>query len=114
VDPYGSSMRRVLVVTGWGVLGAVVAGALIVGAFAVAGTRLTQPASAVRIVPGSPLRPTTSDHHETEPTPTADGAPTSVPSPADDSSPVATGVVRSPTVPVPSPSEDGGAERGDD
>ena len=108
-------MRRIVVVVGWGMLGAVIAAALIGGAFAVAGTRLTQPASAVRVVGGPPLRSNPTDRHETASTPDDDGGgPTSEPSAEADPTPVTTSVVRAPTVPISPPSEDGGAERGDD
>jgi hypothetical protein len=106
-------MRRTFGVVAWGILGAVVAVALITGAFAVAGTRLTQPASAVRVVTGTPLRANMHDRHDADPTQTVDDTPASPSSVAPPASSVAA-VSRAPTVPVASPSEDGGAERHDD
>jgi len=114
VRAYGLPMRRIVGVVGWGVVGAVVAVALIAGAFAVAGTSLTQPASAVRVVTGPPLRPDTPDHHEAADPSPDEATSTSAPSPAGDASSVVTGVVgRSTSAPQP-PGEDGGPERGDD
>ena len=42
-------IRRALTGTGWGVGGVAVAAALIAGAFAVAGTSLTEPATPIRV-----------------------------------------------------------------
>ena len=42
-------IRRALTILGWGSAGAIVAAALISGAFAVAGTRLTEPAIPIRV-----------------------------------------------------------------
>lgn len=109
-------MRRTLGVIAWGALGAVVAVALISGAFVVAGSSLTQPASAVRVVTSTPLRANTPGRHENEsdPNSTDDASPTSAPPPTGEPSSVATSVVPASIVPVPTPSKDDGAERGDD
>jgi hypothetical protein len=108
-------MRRILGVIAWGVLGAVVAVALITGAFVVAGSRLTQPASAVRVVTTTPLRANTPDRHEADPNATDDPTPTPPPPPpTQEPSSVATTIVRTSTVTVPPPSKDGGPERHDD
>jgi hypothetical protein len=114
VAAYGRHMRRILGVIAWGVLGAVVAVALITGAFVVAGSRLTQPASAVRVVTTTPLRANTSDRHEADPNATDDPTPTPPPPPTQEPSSVATTIVRTSTVTVPPPSKDGGPERHDD
>ena len=42
-------IRRALTILGWGSAGIIVAAALISGAFAVAGTRLTEPATPIRV-----------------------------------------------------------------
>lgn len=42
-------IRRALTILGWGSAGVIVAAALISGAFAVAGTRLTEPATPIRV-----------------------------------------------------------------
>lgn len=118
-------MRRTFQVLAWGVLGAVLAAALIGGAFVLAGTSLTEPASAVRVV-GPPLRADRPDHHEPDRTPEVDGMPDAGnPSPA----PAAAGgspAAPMPTDPgagstvsmqgslVPAASDDGNVERGDD
>jgi hypothetical protein len=110
-------MRRIFGVVAWGILGAVLAAALIGGAFVLAGTSLTEPASAVRVTTGPPLRPDTSNRHETEPAPVANGTPPtgSTPAPPDDAPSLSTGTVRAPNSEVSTPSEDGGGpERGDD
>lgn len=119
-------MRHTLGVVAWGVLGAVVAVALISGAFVVAGSGLTQPASAVRVATDTPLRANTPDRHEkgndsssTEDAPTpssqTSSAPTWVaPTPAVEPSSVATTVIRTSSVPPPTQSKDGGAEHHDD
>jgi hypothetical protein len=90
-----------------------VALALIGGAFAIAGTRLTQPASEVHVVTGPPLRSETTDRQEAE-RPTAEGTPTSAPSPGTEPSSTVTATGRIPTAPPPTSTEDGGSERGDD
>jgi hypothetical protein len=114
VVAYGRPMRRILGVVAWGALGAVVAAALISGAFVVAGSRLTQPASAVRVVTSTPLRANTPDHHEHDTNSTDDTTPTSAPTPAPATSSVPTTVLPASIVPVPTPSKDDGVERGDD
>jgi hypothetical protein len=116
-------MRRSFQVFALGALGAVLAAALIGGAFVLAGTSLTEPASAVRVVVGPPLRADRTDRHEPDRTPEADrgdhspgpaaaGGSLSAPLPTDP------GVVGSaaavPGSPVPTSSDDGNAERGDD
>lgn len=87
--------------------------ALIGGAFAIAGTRLTQPASEVHVVTGPPLRSETTDRQEAQ-RPTTEGTPTSAPSPETEPSPTVTASGRIPAASPPSPTEDGGSERGDD
>lgn len=109
-------LRRGFSVVAWGGLGVALAAALIVGAFAVAGTRLTEPASAVRVT-GPPLRSEQRDPHDARPSEVATPSPThaststrSLAGEGDDGS--GTDAALS-----PSPSEDrgdGGAERGDD
>jgi len=42
-------VRRVFSVTGWSIAGVAVAASLVAGAFAVAGTRLTEPAVPIRV-----------------------------------------------------------------
>jgi hypothetical protein len=109
-------IRRGLGVVAWGALGVALAGALIVGAFAVAGTRLTEPATAVR-VSGPPLRPEPSRSHDARPS--DDGTASTSRSSTATRSPTAGGDDGSATAaPLsPSPSDDdrgGGTERGDD
>jgi hypothetical protein len=118
-------MRRIFQVLAWGVLGAVLAAALIGGAFVIAGTSLTEPASAVRVV-GPPLRADRPDRHEADRTPEANDTPdagspspdpaaasgsAAVPTPTD---PGAGSTVPVPGSPVPAASDDGNVERGDD
>ena len=67
-------MRRTFGVVAWGILGAALAAALIGGAFVLAGTSLTEPATAVRVV-GPPLRADRPDRHEPDRAPEADGTP---------------------------------------
>ena len=120
---YGSRMRRTFQVLAWGVLGAVLAAALIGGAFVLAGTSLTEPASAVRVV-GPPLRADRPDRHEPDHTPEAAGTPDAgTPSPpaavgGPSAAPMPTdlGAAGStvPSSPVPAESDDGNVERGDD
>ena len=118
--PYGPRMRHTLGVVAWGVLGAVVAVALISGAFVVAGSSLTQPASAVRVATGTPLRANMQpDRHETDPSatddaPTPSAQTTSAPTALVEPSSPATTVIRSSSVPRPTQSKDGGAEHHDD
>jgi hypothetical protein len=103
-------MRRILQVLAWGVLGAMLAAALIGGAFVIAGTSLTEPASAVRVV-GPPLRADRPDRHEPDHTPEADGTPdpgTPSPDPGAGSTGPLSGSL------VPAASDDGHVERGDD
>ena len=113
-------MRRTISVLAWGVLGAVVAAALIGGAFVVAGSSLTQPASAVRVVTSTPLRANTPDHHEhdtsspDDTTPTPAPATSPVPTSVAPASIVPASIVPASIVPVPAPSEHDGVERGDD
>jgi hypothetical protein len=107
-------MRRTVGVIAWGVLGAVVAVVLISGAFVVAGSSLTQPASAVRVGTSTPLRANTPDRHENDPNATDDAPTPSASTATVEPSSVAASVVHASTVPVPTPSKDGGAERGDD
>jgi hypothetical protein len=97
----------------WGILGAALAAALIGGSFMLAGTSLTEPASAVRVV-GPPLRADTSDRHEPDPTPAAPSDPSDGPTKTDGPSTTSTAAVRSPTSAVPTSADDGGPERGDD
>ena len=113
---YGPRMRRTLGVIAWGVLGAIVAVTLISGAFVVAGSSLTQPASAVRVETSTPLRASTPGRHENESDPNSsdDASPTSAPTPATEPSSIATSVVPASIGPLPTPSKDDGAERGDD
>ena len=114
---YGAPMRRIFGVVAWGILGAALAAALIGGAFVLAGTSLTEPASAVRVTTGPPLRPDTSDRHGTGPTPVGDGTPPtgSTTATLDDPPSPSTGTVQAPTSEVSSPSENGGGPgRGDD
>ncbi len=106
-------MRPVLRVVTWGVLGAALAGALIGGSFALAGTSLTEPASTVRVV-GPPLRADTPDRHGPDPTPAARSDPSDAPTTTDDPSTTPTSAVRSPASAVPASADDGGPERGDD
>jgi hypothetical protein len=118
-------MRRTFQVLAWGVLGAVLATALIGGAFVLAGTSLTEPASAVRVV-GPPLRADRPDRHGPDHTPEADGTPDAgnpSPDPAaaggSSSAPMPTGpgagsMVPVPGSPDPAASDDGNVERGDD
>jgi hypothetical protein len=82
----------------------------------VAGSRLTQPASAVRVVTSTPLRANTPDHHEHDTSSTDDTTPTptSTPTPAPATSSVPTSVVPASIVPVPTSSKHDGVERGDD
>src|SRR5512132_4163092 len=109
-------LRRGLSVVAWGGLGVALAAALIVGAFAVAGTRLTEPATAVRVT-GPPLRSEPRDPHDARPSDDATASPTHpstpTPSPAGGG-----GDASAADAPLsPSPSEDrgdGGTERGDD
>ncbi len=122
---YGAGMRRTFQVLAWGVLGAVLAAALIGGAFVLAGTSLTEPASAVRMV-GPPLRAVRPDRHEPDRAPDANDTPatgTSSPDPTaaggSPSAPLPTEPGPGSTVPVPgSPSttasDDDNVERGDD
>jgi hypothetical protein len=58
-------IRRTSVVVAWGAAGVALAGALIVGAFAVAGTTLTEPATPIR-VSAPALTPDPSTSHETD------------------------------------------------
>ncbi len=58
-------IRRTSVVVAWGAAGVALAGALIVGAFAVAGTTLTEPATPIR-VSAPALTPAPSASHETD------------------------------------------------
>jgi hypothetical protein len=58
-------IRRTSVVVAWGAAGVTLAGALIVGAFAVAGTTLTEPATPIR-VSAPALTPAASTSHETD------------------------------------------------
>ncbi len=58
-------IRRTAVVVAWGAAGVALAGALIVGAFAVAGTTLTEPATPIR-VSAPALTPAPSASHETD------------------------------------------------
>lgn len=107
-------MRPVLRVVMWGVLGAALAAALIGGSFVLAGTSLTEPASAVRVV-GPPLRADTSDRHEPDPTPAAARSePSDRPPATEDPSTTSTAPVGAPTSAVPTSADDGGPERGDD
>ncbi len=110
---YGRSIRPVLRVVMWGFLGAALAAALIGGSFVLAGTRLTEPASAVRVV-GPPLRADTPDRHEPDPTSAARSNPSGWPTTTDDPSTTPTAAVRSPISAVPTSADDGGPERGDD
>lgn len=106
-------LRRTVTVIGWGALGVALAAALILGAFVVAGTSLTEPATVVRVT-GPPLRPGGVSAHE--PTP-SEGAPTEAGPSATTRSPGVTADDRlSPTPLSPSPLDDGdaGVERGDD
>jgi len=105
-------IRRALTVTGWGVGGVAVAAALIAGAFAVAGTSLTEPATPIR-VSAPPLVPESSATHDADVSgtdrSTATPAPTSVG--AGDRQ---TGAATS-SSPEPGPVGDsGGADRGTD
>jgi hypothetical protein len=117
-------MRRTFQVLAWGVLGALLAAALIGGAFVLAGTSLTEPASAVRVV-GPPLRADRPDRHEPERPDANDLPDAGTPSP----DPMA--VSGSPSAPLPTElgpgstdpvegsssttaSDDGNVERGDD
>lgn len=111
---YRRSMRRILGAVTWGIVGAVLAAGLIGASFALAGTSLTDPATAVRVV-GPPLRADTSGRHEPDPTPVAarSGPPDGTPA-ADDPSTAPAVTVRSPTPTVPAEADDGGSERGDD
>lgn len=109
-------LRRGLSVAAWGGLGVALAAALIVGAFAVAGTRLTEPATAVRVT-GPPVRSEPRDAHDARPSEDATASPTHSSTPT--RSPAGEGGDGSVTDAAlsPSPSEDrgdGGAERGDD
>ena len=106
-------MGLVVRVVIWGILGAALAAALIGGSFMLAGTSLTEPASAVRVV-GPPLRADTSDGHEPDPTPAAHSGPSDGPTATDDPSTTPTAAVRSPTSAMPASADDGGPERGDD
>ncbi len=111
---YGRSMRRIVRVIAWGILGAAIAAALIGGSFAIAGTSLTEPASAVRVL-GPPLRADTSDRHEPDPTPAPDVTDPSDPPPAaSEPSTTSATVISAPISAVPTWADDGGAERGDD
>ncbi len=100
-------VRRALTMLGWGTAGIVVAAALIAGAFAVAGTRLTEPATPIRVAAPRLV----SDSRIAQP---ADGVSTS-PSPA----PSGTGDLSTgPTTRSSSPDSDdlgnhGGTQRGD-
>ncbi len=103
-------MRRTFGVVAWGILGAALAAALIGGAFVLAGTSLTEPATAVRVV-GPPLRADRPDRHEPDRAPEADGTP--------DPGTPSTDPGAGSTVPfsgslVPAASDDGHVERGDD
>ncbi|HUL85279.1 MAG TPA: hypothetical protein VLX89_07160 [Actinomycetota bacterium] len=103
-------VRRALTMLGWGTAGIVVAAALIAGAFAVAGTRLTEPATPIRV--SAPRL--VSDTQIGQP---ADGTSPS-PSPAL-SMPTATGDrTTGPSTRSPSPDSDdpggAGGQRGDD
>ena len=121
---YGAGMQRIFQVLALGVLGAVLAAALIGDAFVLAGTSLTEPASAVRVV-SPPLRADRPDRHEPERTPGSDGTPdagTSSPGPAaaggSSAAPLPTGPGVGSLDPVSgstatAPSDDG-IERGDD
>jgi len=106
-------MHPVLRVVMWGILGAALAAALIGGSFVLAGTSLTDPASAVRVV-GPPLRADTSGRHEPDPTPAARSGPSDGPTTTDDASTTPTAAVRSPTSTMPASADDGGPDRGDD
>jgi len=111
---YGRSMRRIARVIAWGVVGAAVAGALIGGSFGIAGTSLTQPASAVRVV-GPPLRADVPDRHEPDRTPAPDvTGPSDLPSSAGEPPTPSATAISAPTSGVPTSAEDGGPERGDD
>ena len=91
-------VRRALTMLGWGTAGIVVAAALIAGAFVVAGTRLTEPATPIRVAAPRLV----SDSRIAQP---ADGVSTS-PSPA----PTSVGV----TEPPPGPSTHSTAPGSDD
>jgi hypothetical protein len=106
-------MRLVLKVGMWGILGAALAAALIGGSFVLAGTSLTEPASAVRVV-GPPLRADAPDRHESDATPAARTDPSDEPTMTDGPSTTPTAAVRSPTSAVPTSADDSGPERGDD
>jgi hypothetical protein len=118
-------MRRTFQVLAWGVLGAMLAAALIGGAFVLAGTSLTEPASAVRVV-GPPLRADRPDRHEPDHTPEADGtldpgtpSPDSAAGGGSSAAPMPTDPGAGSTVPLPGPlvpaaSDDSHVERGDD
>lgn len=101
--------RRTARVLAWGLVGILVAAALILGSFRVAGTSLTDPASAVRISGTVP----TPDLHEGS----SSRSPTRTPSPADEPpSPTPTSddlLAPSPAGSAEDPA-DGGTERGDD
>ena len=104
-------VRRALTMLGWGTAGIVVAAALIAGAFAVAGTRLTEPATPIRVAAPRLV----SDTRIGQP---ADGT-SPAPSPGP-SLPTATGDrTTGPSTSSPSPDSDdpgggGGTQRGDD
>jgi len=110
---YGRSMRRIVRVIAWGILGAAVAAALIGGSFAIAGTSLTEPASAVRVL-GPPLRADMSDRHEPDPTAPDVSDPSDRPSAAGEPSTPSATAISAPTSGAPTSADDSGAERGDD
>lgn len=107
-------MRRIVKVIAWGILGAAVAAALIGGSFAIAGSSLTQPASAVRVL-GPPLRADMSDRHEPDPTPVPDVTdPSDGPTAAGDPSTTSAAATSASLSAVPTSADEGSPERGDD
>jgi hypothetical protein len=107
--------RRGLTVVGWGAAGVALAAALIAGAFVVAGTRLTEPATPIHVSAPPLVAETSSSREADRPAETRSADPTATRSPADRS----TGSV--PTA-APSSLDDhggnsgsgGGGEPGDD
>jgi hypothetical protein len=77
--------RRGMTIVGWGVAGIVLAAALIAGAFAVAGTRLTEPATPIH-VSAPPLVAETSSGQGDRPAATRSPESTATGSPDDRSS----------------------------
>lgn len=78
--------RRVLTVLAWGVGGLVVALVLTLGAFAIAGQEISQPAGPPNLTPEPPSTPTTPGQREGEPGVSVRATPSISPTGGDDGS----------------------------